>query len=339
MLPKFSIIIAVRTINDYLEENIAHLKKLSYKNFEVLIVTDDKEDYDFFGDERFRLLVSGPKGPGEKRNVGARNAKGQILAFLDDDAFPHRNWLTHAEEIFRNPNVFALGAPAVTPINAPFKEKMAGYVLESYLTGASTVYRHKPGPRRFINDYPTVNLFVRRIVFWNVGGFLTEFWPGEDTKLCLDIVRLFGRKFLYDPKPVVYHHRRQLFSPFLEQISRYGRHRGQFARIFPETSRLPSYFAPMLFTIFLLLSPVACIYFPALCPWVLGVLWLYVLLVSVEALKACLRTISLRAFPYVWIGIFLTHLVYGINFISGLIKKPTLKLRDVDSTTGSYLGG
>ena len=44
---KFSIIIPVRRINDFMRENISYLKKLEYKNFEVIIVVDFEEDYDF----------------------------------------------------------------------------------------------------------------------------------------------------------------------------------------------------------------------------------------------------------------------------------------------------
>jgi len=35
----------------------------------------------------------------------------------------------------------------------------------------------------------------------------------------------------------------------------------------------------------------------------------------------------------------LTHMVYGINFIIGLLKKPKLKLRNIDSYSGNYVGG
>lgn len=335
----FSVVIPVRSINDYLIENISFLKKLTFADFEVIIVLDNGEKYDFEDDMRFRLIFAGAKSPGEKRNVGAREAKGDILAFLDDDAYPKSDWLDRAGEIFEDNTVYALGAPAVTPLNAEFLEKCSGRVLESFLTGGGTTYRHIPMKARAVNDYPTVNLFVRKEAFFKVGGFIHEFWPGEDTKLCLDLVNKFGRNFLYDPNPIVYHHRRGLFIPHLKQISRYGQHRGQFARIFPSTSRRPSYFVPSLFIVGLLMGPFAIVLFPFLAPIYFGVLSLYVLLLFIEITRVYFKDQNIKESLYVGVGILLTHFIYGINFIVGFMKRPKLQLRGIDLETGSYLGG
>jgi glycosyltransferase involved in cell wall biosynthesis len=335
---KFSVIIPVRAINEYIRENVAHLKQLTYQDFEVLVVTDTKESYDF-GDSRFYMYDSGKVGPGEKRNLGAHKATGDVLAFLDDDAYPAPNWLTEASLILQDPKVYALGGPAVTPLDATFLEKCSGTILESYLTSAGTRYRHLPMSPRAIADYPSVNLFVRREAFTKVGGYPVDFWPGEDTKLCLDLVKAYGRPFLYHPKPVVYHHRRAAFKPYLKQISRYGRYRGQFARIFPETSRLPSYFAPSAFVVGLLSGPFVCTVFPAL--WFLygAVVALYTVLLTLEILSTYRRANSFRLALYVGWGIGMTHVVYGLNFMHGLLIKPHLKLRKVDAHSGNYIGG
>jgi cellulose synthase/poly-beta-1,6-N-acetylglucosamine synthase-like glycosyltransferase len=337
---KFSVIIPVRRINDFMCENITYLKKLEHKNFEVLILVDFEEDYDFEGDDRFKIiLVPGQKGPGEKRNIGAENATGDILAFLDDDAYPQSDWLTHAAEIFTDENVYALGAPAMTPPTATFLEKLGGRVLESWLTSAGTVFRHIPGKPRLINDYPTVNLLVRKNAFDKVGGFYTEFWPGEDTKLCLDLIQEFGRDFHYDPRPIVYHHRRDLLRPHLKQISRYGQHRGQFARIFPETSRLPSYFIPSLFVLGLCFGPFISMLIPFLWKIYFSALLLYFGLVTVEAVRLTDDDEEGTAFAYVFVGIFATHIIYGVNFMIGFLRRPTLKLKAIDTKTGNYSEG
>ena len=335
----FSIIIAVRAINEYLRENIEKLTSLQYDNFEVIIILDQQEEFDFKGDSRFKILVSGPVGPGEKRNIGAKKAIKDILVFLDDDAYPAADWLFQASKVFDNPQVYALGGPAVTPLNAGFLERMSGRVLESRLASGFTIYRHIPMPERLIDDYPTVNLFVRRSAFSAVGGFPLEFWPGEDTKLCLDLINKYGRKFLYHPLPVVFHHRRNLFKPHLKQISRYGQHRGQFARIFPQTSRIPQYFAPSLFVAGLVFGPLVGFIFPPLNNLYFAAIYSYLFLTILEMVNVYIKDRSLRASFYVAAGIFLTHVVYGINFITGFIMKPRLKLKAVDEKTGNYSEG
>jgi len=338
---KFSIIIPVRTINDYLRESIPHIKKLDYENFEVLIVVDFESDYDF-KDTRFRTIVApeGKRSPGEKRNIGAEKATGDILAFLDDDAYPKKNWLSKAKEIFEeNKDLYALGAPAMTPPKVSIWEKASGRILESYMTSGFTYYRHVYAKRGELNDYPTVNLFVKKDAFKKVGGFDKEFWPGEDTKLCLDLVKAFKKNFMYDPEPQVYHHRRDVFIPHLKQVSRYGQHRGQFARIFPETSFIPSYFVPSLFVFGLFFGPFVCTFIPILWVFYFGIVGLYIFILLVEGVRAGIKDKNIFMFFLFCSGTFLTHLVYGTNFIVGLIKRPKLKLREIDKQTGNYLGG
>jgi glycosyltransferase involved in cell wall biosynthesis len=336
----FSVVIAVRHITDFLRESIPHLQVIDYPDYEVIIITDVPEVYDFGGDARFVLLDSGGDGnPSLKRNIGAAHATGDILVFMDDDAYPTTDWLKKAAEIFADPNIYALGGPAMTPPGVSEAEKCSGYVLQSYLASGNTAYRHIPLNRRLIDDYPTVNLFVRKEAFDKVGGFGLEFWPGEDTKLCLDLVNLFGRKFLYDPVPVVYHHRRTLFEPHLKQISRYGKHRGQYARIFPQSSRIPAYFVPSLFVLGLVLGPITKIWSDELFWVYLAVLGLYLTIVGFEAAKFAIRDKSASVFCYVFFGIILTHLVYGINFINGFLVRPKLKLKAVDEKSGNYSEG
>ena len=139
---KFTIIIPVRSINNFLNC--------------VLIILDTLEKYDF-KDARFKVIAVGSKGPGEKRNIGAKKATGDILVFLDDDAYPRSDWLKKAKRIFSTTSTYALGAPAITPINASFLERCSGRIFESWLCSAGAVCRYLPQSRRLINDFPTVN--------------------------------------------------------------------------------------------------------------------------------------------------------------------------------------
>ena len=335
---KFSIIIIVRKINDYVKEVAKHIKDLDYQNFEVFIVTDVKEDFDF-KDLRFKLLLAEKFSPGEKRNQGAKNAVGSVLAFLDDDSYPNKDWLRNAAAVFEDVDVYALGGPAVTPLNAGYSERMSGRVIESAFVSGNTTYRYTPKSKRMVDDYPSVNLFVRKDSFDSVGGFTPYFWPGEDTKLCLDLVTKYDKKFLYDPSVLVYHHRRGLLLPHLKQISRYGQHRGQFAKIFPETSRIPAYFAPSAFVVGLAFGPIICSIIPTLWTIYYWVIFVYLSILFIESAKVAFKEKSTFAFFEFAVAIFMTHVVYGINFLIGLIRKPRLKLKRFDEKTGNYVEG
>ncbi len=336
---KFSIIIPVRKINDYVKESITRIKKLDYQEFEVFIITDEKEEYDF-GGTRIKILESGNVGPGKKRNLGAEHATGDILAFLDDDSYPEYSWLKNAAKVFEDPEVYALGGPAVTPLGAEYLERMSGYLFESFIVSGKTTYRYKPEEKRLMDDYPSVNLFVRKSAFEEVGGFPVEFWPGEDTKLCLDLVEKHGGKFPYDPDVLVYHHRREVFKPYLKQISRYGQHRGQFARIFPQTSRIPMYFAPSLFTIGLLGGFILSVFWPYFSLYYVLFLLIYFGILFFSSFKITKNEENQEQAHFDFMkGVFLTHIYYGINFLIGIMKKPELKLKKYDKKTGNYVEG
>lgn len=337
-MPLFSIIIISRQNNNYLAEAIAALRNQSFKDFEVIIVLDIKDSINFDNDERFKVFVSDDKSPGGKRNYGSKKALGKILVFMDDDAFPTKNWLAEAATIFEKEDVFALGGPALTPQDVEFQEKLSGRVIESWMTSGSTSFRHKISCSRQVFDYPSVNLFVTKEAFDGVGGFSTKFWPGEDTKLCLDLVKRYKKNFKYDPRPVVYHHRRFILLPYLKQVSRYGMHRGRFARIFPETSLLPMYFIPSLFVLSLALSPLFILFNPILKNIYFFALAIYLLLILIETAKMIVKEKDIK---YLLGGfvIFATHIVYGSFFLKGLFQQTRLQLRRVDESTGNYLGG
>ena len=168
-------------------------------------------------------------------------------------------------------------------------------------------------PLRRVEDFPSCNLFVRRAAFEAVGGFREDFWPGEDTLLCADLQRA-GHTLWYDPRLVVWHHRRPVFGPHLRQIGRYALHRGFFARRVGLNSRRLSYHLPSLF----LLGLVGGFPLAWLSPWLAvpycAVVGLYLL---VTVADAAVEAPAPRLFLPLWWGIVATHLVYGARFLQG----------------------
>ncbi len=312
--PYVSIIIPVKAINEHINEGMAHIRELDYSNFEVLIFPDEDDGTALPG---ARIIPTGSIGPAEKRDLAIEYAKGEILAFLDDDAFPRRDWLQKAVRHFEETSIAAVGGPAITPENNTDLQKASGAVFASRLGGGNLTYRYVPEKFREVDDFPSVNLFVTKKVFQSVGGFDTQFWPGEDTKLCLDITKKLGFKIVYDPEVVVWHHRRELFLPHIKQVQNYAIHRGFFVKHFPETSFRLSYFIPSIFVLGLLVGPVIAFYLPA--AWYLygGALMLYCCAVILEGLK----TKEVKLGVLTMMGIFVTHIVYGAGFIVGLLSK------------------
>lgn len=317
---QFSIIVPVKAYNAYCEESLSACRRL-YPGQELLFSPDSAPERELPG---VRVLPSGPVGPGAKRDLCAAAAKGEFLAFLDDDAYPSAGWLEAAEEVFRDATVGAVGGPAVTPDDDSVARWASGLVYESALVGGPFAFRYRPLAARDCDDYPTCNLLVRRSVFEAIGGFDTRYWPGEDTVACLKIVHELGKRIVYDPRVLVSHHRRDMFRGHLRQLNRYARHRGFFVKRFPKTSLRASYFAPTA-----LLAWAALGWLPAaLLPGGLS-LWgaslgLYALLAVLEALRLVWRAPEAkRGLALLFLvagGLVATHLSYGWNLMVGLLS-------------------
>lgn len=313
-----SIIIPVKAINDYIKESIPRILKLNYDNFEILIFPDEEDTKHKW--EKTTIIPSGKVGPAEKRDLALKYAQGDILAFLDDDAYPKADWLKFALKPFSDKAVAAVGGPAITPQNDGVLQKVSGAVFESYTGGAAARNRYLPiGQQKQVDDWPTVNLLVRKDVFQKVGGFDNTYWPGEDTKLCLDILNA-GYRIVYEPKAVVYHHRRSDLLKHFKQIGNYALHRGHFAKIYPQTSRKLFYFVPSLFDLYFLGFALLLLIHNSLFTILYSLpLAVYCLLLIADSLIISFRwrnpMVGLLTIPM----ILLTHFWYGVRFVQGLI--------------------
>jgi len=320
---KFSFVIPVMAINDYIREAIPKILEIKRDDYEIIIYPDNVDPD--FNAPKTRQIATTHVGPAIKRSLAIKDALGEILVLIDDDAYPESNFLDILEQDFQDQNVKAVGGPAMTPNNDNFWQKVSGAVFLSALSGGNPERYIPKGKKKNINDWPSVNFSIRKDVFTELNGFDSEFWPGEDTKLCLDLIKKYPEGIIYDPDLIAYHHRRAGLAKHLLQISGYGLHRGFFAKKYPETSLKLKYLIPSLFLLFIIIGGISSIFSAMILKlYLLG--WLIYLLALVKALIDIRRyekniLIALHAVYY----IFLTHLVYGYNFLKGFIFIKNLK--------------
>ncbi|MFA6073854.1 MAG: glycosyltransferase [Candidatus Woesearchaeota archaeon] len=315
--PKVSIIIPLYIDSKRFYEDLKKFKKLNYPNYEIIVVSDtviaDKKLN--INDPKIRIIITGKErtGPAEKRDIAIAKAAGAICAFIDDDAYPDKDWLKNAVVHFNHPQIVAVGGPGITPKEDGYREQLTGIVYGSFFCGGHAQHRFVKKPAMFVRDYPAYNLLVKKDILLEIGGYDSHFYGGEDTFLCLKIIKK-GYRILYDPEVVVYHHRRALFVPYLKQIANIGTHRGYFAKKFPETSRSLSYMSPSILTAGLISGLIFSVYFQ-------NIRFVYFALLIgffLIALLSVIRKTNLLNATIVALGIILTHLTYGTYFIKGL---------------------
>ena len=328
--PLVSVVIACPGDSWMLRECLAGLAAQTYRNFEVIVLPDGLDQTSNIQHPtstlQLTLLPNGKVRPAEKRNLGIRAAKGEIVAFIDDDAYPDVHWLEYAVKYFGEPTIGGVGGPGVTPPNDGFRARAGGRVYDNPLVSGSYRYRYRAGGvRRDVDDYPSCNLFVRKDLLDSFGGYRTDFWPGEDTLLCKDIVDA-GRRIVYDPWVIVNHHRRALFGAHLRQLGRYAFHRGYFVKRYPSNSRHLAYFVPSAFVLYLLLGvPAAAALLSLGRPGTLQGLAGLLLLAPLALYAALVLLTTLARNPFMWLltaaGVVATHVCYGVQFVRGLCAR------------------
>ena len=314
---KFSIVIPLHRDGSAFRRCVQACLDQEHPQFEVVVASDRP----VAGLPPEVILIetgsSSDTSPAEKRDAAFAKSSGDVLAFVDDDAYPRRDWLARAAEHFADENVEAVGGPGVTPLESSWRERVGGAVYESPAGSAFLRYRFVPLPARRVSDYPAYNLLVRRRALEAVGGWGTTFYGGEDTVLCLKLAEA-GWLVHYTPDVVVFHRRRPILRPHLRQVANVGRHRGYFMRAFPATSRRAVYALPALVPGALLAGAFLLWRRPALGLPLIGTGYG---LVAAESLRRHSPSVALTT-PLVAAA---HHLAYGTAFVRGLLARDMVR--------------
>lgn len=181
---------------------------------EVLVVDSTGADSASRLRERFPWVhvigLPGRISPGRARNMGARAAAGDRLAFLDADTVPDRDWLAELEAALTPAHDAVAGAILNGTPRSPLGT--AGYLLE--------FSEWLPGRRTPIMHAASCSLLVRRSAFLGLGGFPEDCWPGEDTILTFAIGQV-GR-LGFAPASRVRHLNRTGLRDFMRHQRRLG---------------------------------------------------------------------------------------------------------------------
>ncbi len=310
-----SIIIPCREIDSYTGECIEHCLKLNYKWYEVIVLPDRKER---FANRKVRVIPTGSVMPAIKRNIGMKGAKGRIYAFIDSDAYPAKDWLKNAVAHLRDESIGMVGGPNLTPPQDNLKQKISGILYSLFLVGGRTSIRYRIAKEQDTIELPSCNFIVKR-------EYATKFEPdlltAEDSKLCFNITKK-GKRILYAPDVIVYHHRREVFMPHFKQTWVYGRDIALLLKRKKQFSIDKIYYSMLsLFVLGVIFGAILSLVHPIFKIIYFSVISLYLVLTILSSINK-----NVKAIPYLFAGIICTHFAYGLGFLYGLIAKKPEKL-------------
>lgn len=210
--PPVSVVINTVDRAASLERCLEALDLVEYAPLEVVVVngpsTDGTADVLTRWADRIKVGSCPERNLSRSRNVGLRLSAGHIVAFIDDDAYPHPRWLAELVPLFDDPEVAAGGGPVMDHTGGRLQ---AGVSLadrfghaESWECGDPSPYLSSPWSERFVYPIGT-NCLVRRSAAVAVGGFDEEYeYHLDETDLAR---RLLDAAWVVRPgeRGVVYH--------------------------------------------------------------------------------------------------------------------------------------
>lgn len=136
-----SVIVCTYNRAHYLAETLAHLlgQSASIDTFEVVLINNNSTDHtedicDQFVTENpsfpFRYIIEKAQGLSHARNRGIKEAKGDILTFIDDDAFTQPNYVQVITDHFKaNPKTTAIGGKIIPQYEEEAPKWMSKFLL------------------------------------------------------------------------------------------------------------------------------------------------------------------------------------------------------------------
>ena len=221
---RFSVVVPTYNRIESLEACLTALsaQNLPREAFEVIVVDDGSKQRPRALVERFtasmqvRLIEQANAGPAAARNAGARAARGQHLAFTDDDCRPSPGWLSAMGVALDERPGSAVGGPVVSCLENVWST--ASQLLVDFLY--SYFDRTNANGRFFV----TANVAMPTELFQSMGGFdLTfPFAAAEDRDLC-ERWHECGYPLVYSEKAIVKHAHPLGLISFWKQHFTYGR--------------------------------------------------------------------------------------------------------------------
>jgi GT2 family glycosyltransferase len=224
--PRVSVVVCTHNGAERLAECLDGVRGLDYPDFETIVVDDGSSDgsAEIARARRATVVEIDHSGLSAARNAGIERSSGEIVAFLDDDAFPDRDWLRYVAAFLganRHPGV---GGPNLPPEDG---------LVADCVAAAPGGPIHVLISDREAEHVPGCNMAFRKAALEEIGGFDERFEvAGDDVDICWRLQES-GRTLGFSAGAVVMHRRRDSVRGYLKQQYGYGKAEALLERKWP----------------------------------------------------------------------------------------------------------
>lgn len=214
---KFSIIIANFNGEKYLTDCLSSLVKTNYPNYEVIIVEDGSTDRSLAIVESYNKkfnfkVIRNEKNLGlvKSRNKAVKQAKGEVLIFLDNDTKVDKNWLKGLAEIFSSDPTVGAAQCKIFDFNKQDTIQQIGMKLIPYTGFGTTLGRGQKDRGQFGDSIEIISLgaalAVKKEVVKMIKGFDQKLFHYTDDLDFSWRVWIVGYRVVLAPNAKIYHH-------------------------------------------------------------------------------------------------------------------------------------
>ena len=208
----FSIIINTYNRCVYLEDALLALSELNYVDYEVIVVngpsTDNTEELLSRWGDRIKVGRCPEANLGMSRNVGIQMASGDIIAFIDDDAVPHPDWLKHLASHYYDSRVGGVGGFTIDNTGVEYQVKKTLCDRFGNAVNPHDYFDERPLCVPGAPYYPSLlgtNCSFRHEALREIGGFDHTFaYLLDETDICIRLIDR-GYRIVYEPDALVFH--------------------------------------------------------------------------------------------------------------------------------------
>ena len=316
-LPKISVVLPIRNEERFIAQTLEYVLTQDYPQdlVEVLVVDGESDDRTVAivsdiaaTDSRIRLLNNPRRLSSAARSLGAQEATGEIITFIDGHTYIDNNQLLrNTARLMSEKGVDVLSRPQFldTPENT-FFQKAVSLARKSALGHGldSTIYTEKD----LFVDPSSSGASYRRLVFEEVGYFDERFDACEDVEFNYR-VHQSGRQSFTSLDLAVYYYPRESLGRLFKQMMRYGAGRLRLARKHPATLS-PTTLLPVFFLLGLPALPVLGYLWPLLGWLVAAGYGLYGIIALVTALQIAVKEGIAFFFPVL---VVLPTILFGLG--------------------------
>ncbi|URD51291.1 glycosyltransferase [Chroococcidiopsis sp. CCNUC1] len=215
--PTISVVVCSYNGSHTIRDTLAGLAQLEYPYCETIVVDDGSTDNTaaIVSEYDVRLIRTPQSGLSHARNVGMQAATGEIVAYIDDDAYPDPHWLTYLAITFMETSHVGVGGPNLPPP----EDGMVAQCVANAPGGPSHVLLSD----REAEHIPGCNMAFRKSCLEAIAGFDPQFrTAGDDVDICWRLQEQ-GWTIGFSPAAVVWHHRRNSVWRYWKQQQGYGK--------------------------------------------------------------------------------------------------------------------